>query len=54
MNDKEKENEIRRLEYAIFEIEMKDRLDSADYSLISHYQQQIQQIKKKNMEVKDG
>lgn len=38
--------EIKNLEYAIFEIEMKDRLDSADHSLIAHYNQEIQRLKK--------
>lgn len=40
------QEEIKNLEYAIFEIEMKDRLDSADYSLIAHYNQEIQMLKK--------
>lgn len=40
-----KEEEIKKLEYAIFEIEMKDKLDNADYSLISHYQEKIRELK---------
>ena len=45
MNKIDKKKEIDRLEYAIFEIEMKDKLDGADHSLINHYRQQIQQLK---------
>lgn len=41
-----KEEEIKKLEYAIFEIEMKDKLDHADYSLIDHYNQEIHKLKK--------
>lgn len=46
MNNTDKEKEIKKLEYAIFEIEMKDKLDSADHSLIAHYNQQIQKLRK--------
>ena len=45
MNKIDKKKEIDRLEYAIFEIEMTDKLDGADHSLINHYRQQIQQLK---------
>lgn len=54
MNKIDKKKEIDRLEYAILEIEMKDKLDSADQSLITHYQQQIQKLKEETKEIKNG
>lgn len=42
---KNKEREIARLEFAILEIEMKDKLDNADKSLIEYYSKEIEKLK---------
>ena len=45
---KNKEREIARLEFAILEIEMKDKLDNADKSLIEYYSKEIEKLKSIN------
>lgn len=44
MTDKEKQDTIQRYEREIFLIEMKDHLDSVDYSLIADYRRLIQEL----------
>ena len=39
------QEEIKKLEFAILETEMKDNLDNADRSLIEYYQNEIQKLK---------
>lgn len=44
MTEKEKQDSIQRYEREIFLIEMKDHLDSADFSLIADYRRHIQEL----------
>lgn len=46
MTDKEKQDKIQQYEREIFFIEMKDRLDHADRSLIASLRQEIRKLEK--------